>query len=287
MNRQQILQRESEYAKVAAVGALLAAPLYIVSSYLQSSHPALDFSLPTEQLRVVESEGGRLLLTSILAALAVFLLVIPLFYLFRAAQARSERVSGAMVGFVFIGPVLLGAAIAMLAFAQLQVAKDFVAEAAGSGDVYTLLDDLIDDSSLIAAANSLLLPAILGTVVGLVYVPLQAMRVGLLTRFFATLGMALGVATILIGYQFALVAVTIWFAWLGFIFLDRLPKGRPPAWDAGEAIPWPRPGDQAPAEPEPAAVEGDASEVFPESADPVDHSARRERARKRKRKRRR
>jgi hypothetical protein len=30
--------------------------------------------------------------------------------------------------------------------------------------------------------------------------------------------------------------------------LDRLPGGRPPAWDAGEAIPWPSPGEKAAAE---------------------------------------
>ena len=81
----------------------------------------------------------------------------------------------------------------------------------------------------------------------------------------------------------------LWFGWLGLIYLDRAPNGRPPAWAAGEAIPWPRPGEDparaAPAQPE--VVEGDASEVFAQPADAADHSARRERARKRKRKRRR
>ena len=59
---------------------------------------------------------------------------------------------------------------------------------------------------------------------------------------------------------------------------------------AGEAIPWPRPGDQQ-AEPQQAAgdavVEGDATEVFEEDEKPKDHSARRDRAKKRKRKQRR
>ena len=61
----------------------------------------------------------------------------------------------------------------------------------------------------------------------------------------------------------------IWFGWLGFMILDRMPKGRPPAWDAGEAIPWPKPGEQPTPTPAPAGgpadvVDGDASEVFPE-----------------------
>ncbi len=134
-----------------------------------------------------------------------------------------------------------------------------------------------------------MLPAILGLVVAMVYVPLNAYRVGLLTRFFGTLGMALGVAQILIAPQLAQTAMMIWFAWLGFLILDRTPRGRPPAWEAGEAVPWPRPGEEpAAATPaEDSVVEGDAIEAFESEPEPADHSARRERAKKRKRKRRR
>jgi hypothetical protein len=97
--------------------------------------------------------------------------------------------------------------------------------------------------------------------------------------------MALAVAQILVP-QLGRPALMAWFAWLGFLFLDRIPNGRPPAWAAGEAIPWLRPGDDvatagAPVE----AIDGDATEAFePQNAD---HTARRDRARKRKRKRRR
>ena len=286
MNRQQVLQRERQYATLAGAAAIAAAPLYIVSSYLRGTSPVVDFTLATEQFRVAEAESGELLISAVLGALGVLVLVVPLLYLFRAAQARSERVSGAMVGFVFLGPVLLAAALVVSSLAQRQIASDFVAQSGGGGDVYTLLDDLIDDSSIAAVGSNLVFPGILGMIVAMIYVPLQAMRTGLLTRFFATLGMALGVALILIPYQYSLLAVSIWFAWLGFIYLDRVPNGRPPAWAAGDAIPWPRPGE-AVTEPKPAVVEGDASEVFAEPGETMDHSARRERARKRKRKRRR
>ena len=81
-----------------------------------------------------------------------------------------------------------------------------------------------------------------------------------------------------------------WFAWPGSSSSTGSPRGRPPAWDAGEAIPWPRPGEvPASASPLPAdsVVDGDATEAF-ESDCPADHSARRESGRKkRKRKRRR
>ena len=128
----------------------------------------------------------------------------------------------------------------------------------------------------------------LALVVVMIYVPLQSYRVGLLTRFFGTLGMAFGVVGLLIP-QFGQLPLAIWFR-LARVHDPRPGTGgRPAAWDAGVAIPWPRPGE----EPQVAAaganggvVEGDAAEAFSGSEE-SDHSARRERAKKRKRKRRR
>jgi hypothetical protein len=221
----------------------------------------------------------------VLRSLAFALMCVPLFYLFRAAAARSERVSGAMIGFAFIGPVLLAVQGAIAWVAQTNVASDFVAASGPGGDIYSLLDDLVEDSSAFDVASNLLFPAILGMLVAMIYVPLQAMRVGLLTRFFGTLGMALGAGMLFIAPAISLLTISIWFLWLGLMFIDKIPGGpRPPAWEAGVAIPWPRPGDE-PREPEPESEEEDAESVMqPEQRD---HSARRERARKRKRKRRR
>jgi hypothetical protein len=192
-----------------------------------------------------------------------------------------------MVGFAFIGPGLLAVQAVTAYFGQAQVSADFTEQFAAGGDIYTLLDDISEESTLTTVAQSLGFAAIIGLAVAMVYFSLQALRAGLLTRFFATLGMALGAATVLLAGQ-PLIPDTLWFLWLGLVFIGRIPRGRPPAWDAGEAIPWPRPGE-APAEtpdPDEDIVEGDATEAF-ESDAPRDHSARRERARKRKRKRRR
>ena len=200
--------------------------------------------LDTERFRAIDESSTELLASVVLRGLAFAMLVIPLLYLFRAAQARSTRVSGPMIGFVFIGPLLLAIQGFVAWYAQSQVSSDFVDQVGGGGDVYTLLDDLIEDSTLFEVAANLLFPAVLGLIVVMVYVPLQAMRVGLVTRFFATVGMALGAATLFIAPALSLLALTIWFGWLGFIILDKVPKGRPPAWAAGEAIPWLRPGEE-------------------------------------------
>ncbi|MGH2954243.1 MAG: hypothetical protein ACRDK9_09515 [Solirubrobacterales bacterium] len=290
MNRQQILERERRWAPLAGGAAVLAAPLYLVSVIVDQGGPVPTSGLDTERYVVIDANTAELLGAVILRGLAFALLCIPLLYLFRAAQARSDRVATPMIGFAFIGPILLGAQGVGAWIAQTQVASDFVSQLGPGGDIYTLLDDLIDDSTAFEVASNLLFPAILGMLVALIYVPLQAMRVGLLTRFFATLGMALGAALLFIVPAVALLTIVAWFLYLGLIILDRVPGGRPPAWATGEAIPWPRPGEEPQEEPAQAlsesgeVVEGEASEITEEP--PKDHSARRERARKRKRKRR-
>jgi hypothetical protein len=284
LGRQEILDRERRWARPAAIAAILAAPLYVASVILDQGGDVPTSGLDTERYRVIDASASDLLASTVLRSLAFALMCVPLFYLFRAAQARSERVSGAMIGFAFIGPVLLAAQGAIAWVAQTNVASDFVAAAGPGGDIYSLLDELVEDSSAFDVASNLLFPAILGMLVAMIYVPLQAMRVGLLTRFFGTLGMALGAGMLFIAPAISLLTISVWFLWLGLMFIDKIPGGpRPPAWEAGVAIPWPRPGDE-PREPEPEPEEEDAESVMqPESRD---HSARRERARKRKRKRR-
>jgi hypothetical protein len=284
MNRDQILARESHWARLAGFAAIAVVPLYIGSIALDPQGGSVPLSgLDTERFVAIDAHTGALLLSAVVRSLAFALMVPPLLYLFKAAQARNPRVSTPMLGFVFIGPVLLAVQGLISWAAQASVASDFVDKLGPGGDIYTLLDHLINDSTVFDVAANLLFPAILGLIVAMVYVPLQAMRVGLLSRFFATLGMALGASTLFIVPSLSLLALALWFGWLGFLILGRTPQGRPPAWETGEAMPWPKPGER-PAEPKGATVvEGDATEV-PEQ--PRDHSARRERAKKRKRKRR-
>ncbi|MDX6584300.1 MAG: hypothetical protein QOI10_3484 [Solirubrobacterales bacterium] len=288
MNRQQILERERRRQTLAGYAAVAAAPLYVISLAILRNTGVPLTGLATEQLRAVNDASGQVLIASVLSAASLALVMLPLLYLFRATEARSSRVNPAMIGFIFIGPSLFAVQTLIKGLAQVQLASDFASSSGRSGDIYTLLDDLVNDSTLNTIGSYLILPALLAFVVAMVYVPLNAMRVGLLTRFFATLGMALGVSLVLIQPQLSLLALIIWFAWLGFTILDKSPRGRPAAWDAGEAIPWPKPGEQPrPAVAGDAVLDGDATEVFSEPAAPADRTARRERAKKRKRKRRR
>ncbi len=102
----------------------------------------------------------------------------------------------------------------------------------------------------------------LGFVFALFYSCLWAMRTGLLTRFWGSLGMALSVAVLFGLMPFVL----LWFLYFGALVLGRVPGGKPPAWGSGEAIPWPTPGEKAAAELEPEEDRGE-SETGPSAGD--------------------
>jgi hypothetical protein len=145
--------------------------------------------------------------------------------------------------------------------------------------------DVTNTSTAVQAGYGLELAARLGLIIGMAYVSLQALRTGLLTRFSGSLGVALGAAAILIPpvVFFAAVLWAFFLGYLGFLFLGRLPSGRPPAWETGEAIPWQRPGD-APPEREDEAIEGDATELESDGQRPgPNRSAAPRQKRKRKR----
>jgi hypothetical protein len=121
-------------------------------------------------------------------------------------------------------------------------------------------EDLAGDSSAVQIGSGMRLTATLALVFAMVYVPLWAMRTGLLTRFWATLGMALGASLILVGIL-GLMGLVLWFAAIGLQLAGWWPGPRPPAWETGEAIPWQRPGqDLGPPPDRPPAGGGDAVE---------------------------
>jgi uncharacterized membrane protein YedE/YeeE len=71
-----------------------------------------------------------------------------------------------------------------------------------------------------------------------VMIALNAMRVGLLTRFMGVLGIIVGVTFVLPLDQQGIIRV-FWLGALGFLLLGRWPSGMPKAWVTGEPEPWP------------------------------------------------
>jgi hypothetical protein len=117
----------------------------------------------------------------------------------------------------------------------------------------------IRDATFVSVGQFCGIGGTLALLIGLFYTCLWALRTGLLSRFWGSLGMAVGVAA-LIGF---LPIVYLWFVYFGILLVGVIPGGRPPAWAAGEAIPLPSPGEKMAAEMEPKdpdAIDVDAVE---------------------------
>jgi hypothetical protein len=260
-----VLEWESR-RRIPAALATLAAIGFVLAAIIVASQAVGTSDGDSELLRNVDAHRSAQMISSILQAIGVGLLAVPLYYLFRAARARSEAVRGQLVGVVIAAPLFLAALAILSGLSTLSAATDFVnndvprlvAHGVGlsSERANNVAGDAITNAPLRPLAAGFGLGGQIGFVVAMVYTCLNAMRVGLLPRFWGSLGMALG-AVSFIFFQFAL----LWFVYLGILLIGRIPGGRPPAWETGEAMPWPKPGEEvaaslgagpdSPADPEP------------------------------------
>jgi hypothetical protein len=235
----QILERESRWAMPVALSTLAAVVLVVASVIVVSSAFGGNDS-EARFLREIDANNGSLLLGYLMRALGSGLLAIPLAYLFIAARDRSDAVRGQLIGVVIAGPLFLLVLNVLQGISLIDAASQFASAGAAAGQT---ADDAaqaaIDDAALHSVAAGFGLGGAIGFAVGMAYSCFHAMRAGLLPRFWGTLGMALGVVSFLF-FQFAL----LWFIYLGLLVSGRLPGGRPPSWEAGEAVPWPSPGEK-------------------------------------------
>jgi len=297
MTRAETLERESRWALPVALATLLSVVLFIAARFVLG----VSGDGAAEVLRSVDENSGSVMLSGLIQAAGFALLAFPLVYLFRAARARSEQVRSQLIGLVVAAPLFLALAAGLTSAAQREAADEFVAgeakpaltrEEANEDCVEERENDgndslveeyepvkgesplkacenrkLEDDAASEARAEASLAPlatgfglaGALGLVVALFYTCLWAMRTGLLSRFWGSLGMALGIAT-LVGLIFFLL---IWLVYFALLVVGKVPNGKPPAWERGEAVPWPTPGEKAAAEMEPkdgwdeAEIEGE------------------------------
>jgi hypothetical protein len=284
-SRAEIRAREQRWAVPVGLASIVAVIFLIASRPLNvSGDGEADF------LREAHAHGGSVLLSGLMQTVAFLLLTLPLVFLFRAVQARSDRVRPQLIGLIVAAPLFLAASSAIAigitseaadsfvggdAKPELTVAEareecteeredegaDFLKDEYDPAEGKTpqracedrkLEDDAASratrDASLAPLATGLGLAGAFGFVVALLYTGLWAMRTGLLSRFWGSVGMVAGIA-FLLGPLF-LVAL-VWFVYFGLLCLGLVPGGRPPAWEEGEAVPWPTPGEKAAEELEP------------------------------------
>ncbi len=280
MTRSQVLAREKRWSVRVAL-ATLAGVVCLIASIIAIGDVRGEGS--AEILRLADQHHSSVVLSTVLEIAGFILLIAPLVYLFRADQARSKKVRAQFIGIIVAAPLFLALSSGFNAAATSEAASEFVAghasvtmtkkealekchadlkdkeakafgEEFDSGPGATAMDRCVETKIADDTAENAIkaasvrdvgtgfgLAGRLGIAFALFYVCLWGMRTGLLTRFWGSLGIALGVAALLLLVQFTL----IFFLYFGLLAAGWLPRGRPPAWAAGEAIPWPTPGEKA------------------------------------------
>jgi uncharacterized membrane protein len=266
------LEWERRTGRLAAGAALVSAVLLLAGTVVRQA-VALQ-SRPEDErefLKAIDEESMSFIVSGVLQAVSFVALGVVLWYLFRATQYRREETPSWVLPLVLAGPVLLGAAAVVTDLDRLSIADDFLAS---GKQTEARAEDLLEDRG--AAGGALGLAGTLTFAFGLVLVPLNAMRAGLLSRFMGILGMVLAAAYVLMP-PIAGILQLFWVNALAVLFLGRWPGGRGPAWETGEAIPWPTAADRARAR-EGAEPPGDPPEPL-EPEPPAERPASRKRRR--------
>ena len=237
MTRDDQLQWEARWAVPAAVASFGAAVLLVVSATLFFPKDRKGIGRAPDLLLSIDDQSGAYLASAILTALAALLLLGVFYYLFRAVEARGGGVPHWFVYLVYAAPILFAIGSVVYAFQAVDIADEFTSGTPIRGQAgEDRAKDLSDVSPLLLAAQT---AGTVGVAFLFVMLPLRARRVGLLTAFMGILG---AIAGGLIVFQLAGVSAIIqgfWLVALGLVFLGRWPGGRGPAWETGEAAPWP------------------------------------------------
>lgn len=170
----------------------------------------------------------------ILVALASLLMLLPLRYLFLAIQARNPKMGRAGIIATVTGCIASGVGFLVYTIAFSLDAKSFSDEAVQTSGAAR---DAISGSA-VQAATVIYQLGRFGLALALVIICLNAMRTGLLTRFFGVLGILSGLLLVLPIDQPGIIRSFFLIA-LGLMFLGKWIGGRPPAWSTGTAQPWP------------------------------------------------
>ena len=133
------------------------------------------------------------------------------------------------------------------------------------------VDQALTKGTVNVTGQYLDLLAALALMVGMIAVCVNAIRVGLLTRWMGIIGIFTAVLILIpIGGATLEIVPAFWIIAMGFLYMGRWPNGEPQAWADGEAHPWPsqaqmraereqkRTANQPEQkDPEPATVEGE------------------------------
>jgi len=244
--------RQRPRAAFAALGAaLLLIASYVVSGIVFADVPgsrlldAIGLAADPGRVNEAQSLGGpryqfysdhavEVIATSVVRATGFLLIGLALTFLAFATRSRTSQFPRLALYVPIVGAVLSAISYVVSPIGTVLAVREFLD---GPRTVEAAQD--VTTSSLVTTAALIGFVGQLAIALAFVLVCLNAMRVGLLTRFMGVLGILSGVLTLIpVGSPLPVVQC-FWLGALGVLFLGRWPKGQPPAWRTGQAEPWP------------------------------------------------
>jgi len=210
---------------------------------LQGLAPALEgVANPTvspraPEVKFISHHAGALIAGSVIAALAIAVLTLVLLLLLQATRFRRPETWGPARMLVLGGGI--GLAVISVAH-QIVAAIETHKFATGSDLSNHAVDNALTKGAANLVVDYLSLVAGLSLAVGMIVTMINAMRVGLVTRWMGIVGIISGILIFLpIGGATLEVVPSFWIVAMGILYIGKWPNGQPPAWESGEARPWP------------------------------------------------
>ncbi|MGN6187607.1 MAG: hypothetical protein ACTHOE_01805 [Conexibacter sp.] len=231
----EILQAEARERPRMTVLAIVAAIFTLAGSLVaRIAAGAPPDNLPAALLFYHDNQAAQYVSAacSVIGAIAI---AFVLDFLYRATKARSPELPKQIRPLPWVGGI--GVAVFTLAY-QIALGVNVAHFATHGSQTYEEARKAVDAG----------VPPLLGLVVQLalalaiVMISINAMRAGLLTRFLGYLGVISGALFVLAFVPIPIVQV-YWLGALAMLFAGRTPSGTPPAWQSGEAMPWPSAAD--------------------------------------------
>jgi hypothetical protein len=188
-------------------------------------------------VKYISKHAAGLIAGGALSAISLAVLTLLLLFLVSATRFRRPQSWAATRPLVLYG----GAALALVSVGH-EVVSVLEAHNFAVGHDHT--NKAVEHALVGGAANLVVdyieLLAGLALLVGMISAMVNALRVGLLPRWMAMIGMLAAVLIFLPGTSAELQVIpAFWIVMMGILMLGRWANGEPPAWAAGEARPWP------------------------------------------------
>jgi hypothetical protein len=233
-DKQEQLGWEARVGRLAGFAAWVAAAILLGTMIYRIGVLPSGAKNVQQFLPEVAAHKTAFLVSGVLTAIGMLAFIPPMLYLYEVTRYRRPELPAVTRFLIFLGPILFAVCAVWFQFRQGHAADQFVA---GSVKTKKHAEDLLRNSTTAVAGLSLGASIAIG--LATIMLSMNAMRAGLLSRFMGVLGIILG-ALFVLPLIASPVIQLFWLIALGALFIGLWPSGgRGPAWDSGEAIPWP------------------------------------------------